>query len=217
MLAESYYGVYSLSWDEYRVERRAAMSMHVLGDAAVIAIRPQAPGRVPVADNPLEPATGPDGARFPLQSHASLVRALFLAVFDTRAPFPQILSAGILRSYERAGWNLITDKPAGAGTHAVYPTLEDLEAAVLSVVDDAGYGREDGDLRSLVRERIHAIAPDSQDDREGIFHAGVLLIQVIEHLRLRQARRGTRPGPVRPAAETFTRLLDEIRAYGADE
>jgi hypothetical protein len=126
------------------------------------------------------------------------------------------LSAGILRSYERAGWNLITDEPADPGISPVYPTLGDLETAAASVVDDAGYGREDGDVRALVSGRICAVAPGSGDDRESAFHAGVLLIRVIEYLRLRQLPPGDRPGPMRPAAEMFTRLLADIRACGEE-
>ncbi|MGH3168008.1 MAG: hypothetical protein ACRDN0_19255, partial [Trebonia sp.] len=155
------------------------------------------------------------GTRFPLQSHASMVRALFLAVFDERAPFPQVLSAGILRSYQRAGWDLITGEPAEAGKRPAYPTLADLEAAALSVIDDAGYGREDGDVRALVSDRVRAVSPGSGDDREGVFYAGALLIQLIELLRLRQLPAGTEPASIRPTTEMFAKLLAEIRGSGS--
>jgi hypothetical protein len=48
----------------------------------VIRIRPGELGDPPAGINPLEPAPGSDGARFPLQTHADLVRALFLAAFE---------------------------------------------------------------------------------------------------------------------------------------
>ncbi|HSZ41650.1 MAG TPA: hypothetical protein VK817_16965 [Trebonia sp.] len=193
------------------------MSLQVLDDAGKPgSVTEPAPGTV----NPLEPMTGPDGTRFPLQSHASLLRALFVAVFDRRLMFPQILSAGILRSYQQAGWNLITGEPAEPGTHPAYPTLSDLEAAALSVMDDAGYGPAEDDMRALVRDRIRAVAPDNavapgkDGEPETVFHAGVLLIRLIEHLRLRRLRTGAEPGPMRSAPQVLTRLLDEIRAAG---
>jgi hypothetical protein len=62
----------------------------------------------PASVNPLEPAAGPDGARFPLQAHADLVRALFLAAFEADEPFPQVLAAALARCYEQAGWDLVT-------------------------------------------------------------------------------------------------------------
>ena len=69
----------------------------------------------PAGINPLEPAAGPGGARFPLQAHADLVRALFLAAFQPDEPFPQVLAAALTRCYEQAGWDLVTGEPAVAG------------------------------------------------------------------------------------------------------
>ena len=54
----------------------------------VIVIRPGDLGQPPAGINPLEPAAGPDGSRFPLQAHADLLRALFLAAFQADEPFP---------------------------------------------------------------------------------------------------------------------------------
>jgi hypothetical protein len=42
----------------------------------------------------------PGGARFPLQAHADLVRALFLAAFEADEPFPQVLAVALTRCYE---------------------------------------------------------------------------------------------------------------------
>ncbi len=85
----------------------------------VIRIRPGELGDPPAGINPLEPAPGPDGTRFPLQTHADLVRALFLAAFEADEPFPQVLAAALTRCYEDAGWDLVTGEPAsprpGAG------------------------------------------------------------------------------------------------------
>ena len=48
----------------------------------VIVIRPGDLGQPPAGINPLEPAAGAGGARFPLQAHADMLRALFLAAFQ---------------------------------------------------------------------------------------------------------------------------------------
>jgi len=54
-----------------------------LPDAEIIRIRPGDLDQPPAGLNPLEPATGPGDTRFPLQTHADLLRALFLAAFQT--------------------------------------------------------------------------------------------------------------------------------------
>ncbi|HEV3291581.1 MAG TPA: hypothetical protein VG123_21580, partial [Streptosporangiaceae bacterium] len=124
----------------------------------VIRIRPGELGDPPAGINPLEPAPGPDGARFPLQTHADLVRALFLAAFDADEPFPQVLAAALTRCYERAGWDLVTGEPATPGLAPGYPALEDLQATALDVVSEIGYGREITDnVRGFVTVRISSL------------------------------------------------------------
>src|ERR1017187_3033059 len=81
----------------------------------VIRIRPGELSDPPAGINPIEPAPGPDGARFPLQTHADLVRALFLAAFEADEPFPQVLAAALTRCYENAGWDLVTGESANPG------------------------------------------------------------------------------------------------------
>src|SRR5262249_61916315 len=77
--------------------------------------------------NPLEPAGDADGNRFPLQTHADLVRALFIASFRAEEPFPQVLSAALTRVYEEAGWDLALGEPRRAA--AAYPVLAELPRA----------------------------------------------------------------------------------------
>ena len=60
-----------------------------LPGTTVIRIRPGDLGQPAAGINPLEPARGPDGSRFPLQTHADLLRALFLAAFQADEPFPR--------------------------------------------------------------------------------------------------------------------------------
>jgi DNA helicase HerA-like ATPase len=126
----------------------------------VIRIRPGDLSAVPAGINPLEPAMGPDGARFPLQAHADLVRALFLAAFRADEPFPQVLSAALTRVYTEAGWDLMTGQRTDGGPvkGAGYPGLRELQAAALAVVDSIGYSKEITDnVRGFVNVRIGSL------------------------------------------------------------
>jgi len=185
----------------------------------VIRIRPGELGDPPAGINPLEPAPGPDGTRFPLQTHADLVRALFLAAFEADEPFPQVLAAALTRCYENAGWDLVTGEPATSGARPGYPALEDLQATALQVVEEIGYGREITDnVRGFVQVRISSLRlgttgrflqgghpldftrlldgnvvleiEDTGDDRDKAFLMGTVLIRLAEHLRLRQRAEG---------------------------
>ncbi|XRQ13384.1 ATP-binding protein [Actinomadura welshii] len=135
-----------------------------LPDAEVVAIRPGDADAIAAGINPLEPARGPDGRPFPLQTHADLVRALFLAAFDAEEPFPQVLAAALTRCYERLGWDLALGEPAadhrgrGPGAAPRYPTLADLQAAAEQVVDEIGYGQEITDnVRGFIRVRLSSL------------------------------------------------------------
>jgi hypothetical protein len=185
----------------------------------VIVIRPGDLGEPAAGINPLEPAPGPGGSRFPLQAHADLLRALFLAAFQADEPFPQILSAALTRCYEQAGWDLVTGQPAVPGVQPAYPGLEDLQATALAVVSEVGYGREVADnVRGFVTVRIGSLRmgtagrfldgghpldfgalldgnvvleiEDAGDDRDKAFLMGAVLIRLTEHLRLRQRAEG---------------------------
>jgi hypothetical protein len=190
----------------------------------VITIRPGDLAQAPAGLNPLEPAHGPGGSLFPLQTHADLLRALFLAAFQADEPFPQVLAAALTRCYEQAGWDLVTGQPAVPGLQPVYPGLEDLQSAAMTVVDEIGYGREVRDnVRGFVRVRIGSLRlgttgrfldgghpldfakvlaanvvleiEDSGDDHDKAFLMGAVLIRLIEHLRLRARHEG--PGEPR--------------------
>jgi uncharacterized protein len=185
----------------------------------VIRIRPGDLADPPAGINPLEPAPGPDGARFPLQTHADLVRALFLAAFEADEPFPQVLAAALTRCYENAGWDMVTGEPVRPGQPPAYPALEDLQATAIQIVEEIGYGREITDnVRGFVAVRISSLRlgttgrflqgghpldfgrllkanvvfeiEDVGDDRDKAFLMGTVLIRLTEHLRLRQRAEG---------------------------
>ncbi|WP_412519088.1 ATP-binding protein [Actinomadura madurae] len=193
-----------------------------LPDAEVVTIRPGDAEAVAAGINPLEPALGPDGRPFSLQTHADLVRALFLAAFEAEEPFPQVLAAALTRCYERLGWDLALGEPSLPGTSPRYPTLADLQATAEQVVDDIGYSQEITDnVRGFIRVRLSSLRlgttgrffegghpidfdallsrnvvleiEDVGDDRDKAFLMGTVLVRLVEHLRLRQ-RRGASTG-----------------------
>jgi len=99
-----------------------------LPGAEVIRIRPGEPDAIAAGLNPLEPAgAGGAGGRFPLQTHADLVKALFIRVLQAEEPFPQVLSAALGRVYEEAGWDLALGEPCRG--ESAYPTLTSLQRA----------------------------------------------------------------------------------------
>ena len=178
--------------------------------STVIRIRPGEADATAAGLNPLEPA-GDSGARFPLQTHADLVKALFIASFRSEEPFPQVLSAALTRVYEQAGWDLALAEPANAT--AVYPTLTDLQRAAEQVVGEIGYSQrvtddvlgfirvrlaslrqgttgrflEGGhqiDFGALMRNNVVLEIEDVGDDRDKAFLMGTVLIRLAEHLRL---------------------------------
>jgi len=136
----------------------------------VIRIRPGEPDAIAAGLNPLAPATfGPSG-RFPLQTHADLVKALFIASFQAEEPFPQVLSAALGRVYEEAGWDLALGEPRGGqsragqppagqpGAEAAYPTLSGLQRAAERVVAEIGYSqRVTDDVLGFIRVRLASL------------------------------------------------------------
>ncbi|MEU5993014.1 ATP-binding protein [Spirillospora sp. NPDC047418] len=199
---------------EYRL-MASRLATAGLPDAEVVVIRPGDAEAIAAGINPLEPAMGPDGRPFPLQTHADLVRALFLAAFEADEPFPQVLAAALTRCYERLGWDLALGEPTLPGTSPRYPSLADLQAVAEEVVDDIGYGQEITDnVRGFIRVRLSSLRlgttgrffegghpidfdallarnvvleiEDVGDDRDKAFLMGTVLVRLVEHLRMRQ-------------------------------
>jgi DNA helicase HerA-like ATPase len=206
---------------EYRL--MASRLAGVGAGAEVIRIRPGEADAIAAGLNPLEPAAVGD-ATFPLQTHADLVRALFIASFRSEEPFPQVLSTALTRAYEEAGWDLALSEPRRPGAGAAYPTLGDLQRAAESVVTEIGYSqRVTDDVLGFIRVRIASLRAgttgrflegghpidfgrlltrnvvleieDVGDDRDKAFLMGTVLIRLAEHLRLTHTR--SRPPELR--------------------
>jgi DNA helicase HerA-like ATPase len=194
-----------------------------LPDAEVIRIRPGEPDAIAAGLNPLEPAVDQAGPRFPLQTHADLVRALFIASFRSEEPFPQVLSAALSRVYADSGWDLALGEPnAGIGNPA-YPTLTALQRAAEQVVAEIGYSqRVTDDVLGFIRVRLASLRhgttgrflegghpldfgallaknvvleiEDVGDDADKAFLMGTVLIRLVEHLRLTHRTARARTG-----------------------
>jgi uncharacterized protein len=188
----------------------AAMAGRIAGAGVVTVINPSDPTAVPLSVNPLEPEPG-----YPVQAHIDMVRALFLAAFDAREPFPQIISQALQRAYEDCGWDPVTGggRPGAPALPAV-PTLAQLQRAALEVIADVGYGRElqadvrgfvdvrlrslrtgsagrffegghPADIAELLRRHVVLAIEDVANDEDKAFLIGTLIIRLVEHLRLR--------------------------------
>jgi hypothetical protein len=209
----------------------AAMAGRIAGlGGELTVISPADPDAIPVAVNPLAPEPG-----YPVQAHIDMVRALFLAAFDAREPFPQIMSQALQRVYESCGWDPVsgTGQPGAAVPPAV-PTLAQLQAAALDVITEVGYGPElQADVRGFVDVRLRSLRTgsagrffegghpadigellrrnavlaieDVANDEDKAFLIGTLIIRIVEHLRLRDRAAG-RPG-AGPAAEDLRHVL----------
>ncbi len=200
----------------------------------VIRIRPGEPDAIPAGINPLEPAPG-----FPLQTHADLTRALFVAAFRSEEPFPQVLSAALTRAYTQAGWDLALGEPVSDG--ARYPALADLQRAAEHVVAEIGYsqrvtddvlgfmkvrlaslrhgttgrflaGGHPIDFEKLLTSNVVLEIEDVGDDRDKAFLMGTVLIRLAEHLRVRGQQDGLRHLTI---VEEAHRLLRKSRDDGA--
>ena len=197
-----------------------------LPGAEVIRIRPGEPDAIAAGLNPLEPAVDRAGVRFPLQTHADLVRALFIASFRSEEPFPQVLSAALGRVYEDAGWDLALGEPADGGRTAAYPTLTALQHAAERVVTEIGYSqRVTDDVLGFIRVRLASLRhgttgrflegghpidfdallarnvvleiEDVGDDADKAFLMGAVLIRLAEHLRLAHRAKAAGAGGLR--------------------
>lgn len=150
----------------------ARMAGRLDGVSDVLVIAPGDPEAPPGSLNPLEPASlepGNPSRTFPLQSHADLIRALFMAAFQADEPFPQVISRALVECYEAAGWDLVLGEPlarwdrgsrqprpgaAAADGAAVdgaavdgaavprYPTLSALQRMAWEIVGQIGYDEE---------------------------------------------------------------------------
>jgi hypothetical protein len=169
-----------------------------LPELPVHVLRPGDPAVAPACLNPLEPSTlelGNPDRTFPLQAHADLVRALFMAAFRADEPFPQVLSAALSDCYEAMGWDLVTSQPrnaqlrqlgsptapAGGAWTPRFPRLSDLQRAARDVVDSIGY---DEDTKKRVRGFVDVRIGSLRHGAPGRFFEGGHPLDVAQLLTL---------------------------------
>jgi len=197
----------------------------------VVRIRPGESDAIAAGLNPLEPAPDAAGRRFPLQTHADLVKALFIASFRSEEPFPQVLSAALTRVYEDAGWDMALSETIAADPNPSYPGLADLQRAAIRIVREIGYSqRITDDVLGFIKVRLSSLRlgttgrflegghqldfgallrtnavleiEDVGDDSDKAFLMGTVLIRLAEHLRMEHK--------ARPVGETGLRHLTVI-------
>ena len=224
---------------EYRLmaARLAGVDGGASGTAAVVSevvrIRPGEPDAIAAGLNPLEPAPDENGRRFPLQTHANLVKALFTASFRSDEPFPQVLSAALTRVYEDAGWDLALGETVAADANPSYPNLADLQRAAIRIVQEIGYSqRITDDVLGFIKVRLSSLRlgttgrflqgghqldfgrllrtnavleiEDVGDDGDKAFLMGTVLIRLVEHLRM-----VNRAKPAGPATLRHLTVIEE--------
>jgi uncharacterized protein len=182
-------------------------------DPVVVRIRPGESDAIAAGLNPLDPAPDEAGRRFPLQTHADLVKALFIASFRSDEPFPQVLSAALTRVYEDAGWDMALGETVAADPSPRYPSLTDLQRAAIKIVREVGYSqRVTDDVLGFIKVRLSSLRlgttgrflegghqidfgallrtnavleiEDVGDDSDKAFLMGTVLIRLVEHLRM---------------------------------
>jgi DNA helicase HerA-like ATPase len=193
---------------EYRL-----MAARLGAAAEVVRIRPGESDAIAAGLNPLEPAPDAAGRRFPLQTHADLVKALFIASFRSEEPFPQVLSAALTRVYEDAGWDMALGETIAADPNPSYPSLTGLQRAAIRIVREVGYSqRITDDVLGFIKVRLSSLRlgttgrflegghqvdfgkllrtnavleiEDVGDDSDKAFLMGTVLIRLAEHLRM---------------------------------
>lgn len=215
--------------------RRMANRLSTLGRGDVITLRPGDIAAPAAGFNPLEPAPG-----FTLQTHADMLKALFVASFRSVDPFPQIVAAAITRSYEAFGWDLTLGSAPGRADTAQYPMLSDLQRVAERVVADIGYGSEvSADMHGFIKVRLESLRlgttgrffegghrlnfgellqrnvvieiQDVGDDADKAFLMGAMLIRLVETLRVDAMDQDVDP-PLRhlTVIEEAHRLLREV-------
>jgi uncharacterized protein len=206
-----------------KAEYRLMAARLASAGAGVVRIRPGESDAIAAGLNPLEPAPDGAGHRFPLQTHADLVKALFIASFRAEEPFPQVLSAALTRVYQSAGWDLALSETIADDPDPSYPTLTDLQRAAERIVQEVGYSqRVTDDVLGFIKVRLSSLRlgttgrflegghqldfgrllaanavleiEDVGDDSDKAFLMGTVLIRLAEHLRM--AHRARPPGPV---------------------
>ncbi len=118
----------------------------------VVVWRPGAPDPGPAWTlNPLEAPLDTS-----VISHLDRVVALLRGTFGLPDPLPYLLELALVRTYERAGWDLASDRRLGRDTNRPrWPTISDLLTVAVGLPDELGYEAQvRGNLRAALLARL---------------------------------------------------------------
>ncbi len=194
--------------------------------AGPVVIRPGESDAIAAGLNPLVPAPG-----FPLQTHADLVKALFLASFGAEEPVTQLLGAALAKAYADAGWDMALGETLTEDATPRYPDLADLQRAAEEIARGVGYrdvprlsslrlgtagrflqGSHQLDFGRLLRANAVLELGDVGDDGDKAFVMGITLIRLAEHLRMAaRAKPADAAAPVRPTGLRHLTVIEEAR------
>ena len=182
------------------------------GDAAVAVIDPADPRAVPVTMNPFQPEPG-----YPVQDHADRLAGLFVAVFEPPIPVRTVITVALRRVYAACGWDTVTGAGMPGGAPPCVPAFRQVRLAALATASDLGYdaamlaavrGFFDGtldplwggsanrflagghpvEMASLLTGGVLIAVGDGINEPAAGFRAGVVLLRLAEHLRIRGGR-----------------------------
>lgn len=95
-----------------------------------------------------------------LQYHIDSIKTIIASAFDLYAAMPNILEQCLLRTYIKAGWNLITNRNIYEGKLPddwLYPTISDLCAEIERYLDDSDFeGETKGNYKGALLSRLQS-------------------------------------------------------------
>jgi hypothetical protein len=198
-------------------------------------------GTVALTVDPFEPAPG-----CPVQAHTERLAALLESAFHPSGPVRAAIRLALRRVYTEQGWDLAAGGALpGAAASPGVPGFAELRRAAVGAAADLGCdtaaqsairafldvtlaplwtgqagrflaGGHPADVAALIRGNAEFITGGIAADDAATFLTGVLLLKLSEHLR------ASGPDIVRPAvvvaipAGRLRRVLDDVRAAGAD-
>jgi len=182
-----------------------------------------------------------------VQTHMDHLKSVFVAAFPMYGPMPYILETAFYEIYRRTGWDFVSGRniyDSQLSREKLFPTLEDLHAAIDGAIEVIGYSTElASDIRGALKVRIGSLLSGAKgsmlncrkgnsiqevmrtpsiielecvgDDQEKVFLMGLLLISIYEHY----ISEGQHSSSLKHllVIEEAHRLLENVKASGNQE
>ncbi|MCI3923539.1 DUF87 domain-containing protein [Paenibacillus sp. TRM 82003] len=182
-----------------------------------------------------------------IQTHLDHLKSVFIAAFPMYGPMPYILETAFYRIYRRTGWDFVSGRNVYEDRmqrEALFPTLEDLYAAIDPAIEAAGYSADlTSDIRGALKVRIGSLLSGAKgamlnvsrgvdigklllrptilelesvgDDQEKVFLMGLILISIYEHYIAKEKHSSDLEHVI--VIEEAHRLLENVRSSGNPE